>query len=507
MRSADIAVICGYFLALPVVAILLARRGKSSDDFLTASHDLPWWAICLSLVATETSTLTFISIPGVSYLNGMVFLGLAGGYLIGRLIVAIWFLPLYAQGRMRSAYQYLGHRFGGALQRAASGAFLITRLLAEGVRLSSGLLPLLWILRHNHVEAGSLTILVLIMCFTLVYTMIGGLRAVVWSDTIQLFIYLLGAAACVMLLANALPADGWQTAWHAGKMWPFHNQSLANLLSDPFTPLAALIGGTIVSIASHGTDQLMVQRLLAARNLRDARYALIGSAFVVALLFGLLSVLGVELWIDHGGASLSSLRLNGPDDLFPGYIVSGLPTGLEGLLLAGILSATMGSLSSTLNAMVDATLTDFGTLPQRILTQLGRHLGFLEKGLFAPRLMTLFWCVCLVAVTLRFTDGTQSAVILGLTIAGWSYGPTLGAFLFGMLYPSTSLRDAMTGFLVSLCGMAIVMVLLQSAGRPLAFPWLVPLGIAGMMIPARLSMFFTAGKRSAFLQPSRHEKD
>ncbi|WP_346266702.1 sodium:solute symporter [Neokomagataea anthophila] len=481
---------------------MMSGRRKTSGDFLSASHDLPWWAICLSLVATETSTLTFISIPGIGYTTGIVFLGLAAGYLIGRLIVAIWFLPLYAQGQIKSAYQYLGERFGPELQCAASGAFLITRLLAEGVRLSAGLLPLTWMLEHNGISINHLAVLSLIMAFTLTYTVLGGLRAVIWSDSIQLCIYLFGAAACTYLLMHRLPSEGWKLAWTAGKMSPFHALHVGTLISDPFTPLAALVGGGILSVASHGSDQLMVQRLLAARNIRDARYALVGSAFVVALLFGLLSLVGVQLWITHKGASLATIGLLSPDELFPSYIVSGLPAGLGGLLLAGVLSATMGSLSSTLNAMSGAALTDFGPLPERLLKRWGRTCGFRDSPLFAPRIMTLLWSSVLILVALWFTQGQQSAVILGLTIAGWSYGPTLGAFLFGILYPSARTRDALAGFLVSLAVMAAIMKFLQYAGYHVAFPWLVPLGMAGMLIAARFSMLLTRTPRLE--PPSAH---
>ncbi len=503
MHFADIAVICAYFIALPVLAITLSRRKKSPGDFLSAAHDLPWWAICLSLVATETSTLTFISIPGVSYGSGMVFLGLAAGYFIGRLIVTIWFLPLYTQGRMTSAYQYLGHRFGSGLQRAASAAFLITRLLAEGVRLSAGLIPIMWMLNHDGITMNRIWVLGLIMVFTMTYTMLGGLRAVVWSDTIQLCIYFFGAVICVLLLNNEISPEGWSTAWRSGHLAPFHHINMDNMLSDPFTLLAALVGGAILSVASHGTDQLMVQRLLAARSLRDARFALMGSAFVIAFLFGALSLIGVQLWIRNGGTSLMSLGLHSPDDLFPTFIVSGLPAGLGGLLLAGVLSATMGSLSSTLNAMASAILTDFGPLPGQVLQQCQTRLKLGQGPLFAPRVLTLLCSSALVIAALWFTGSQQSAVILGLTIAGWSYGPTLGAFLFGMLYPSARLKDALTGFSISLTGMAVMMGALQYYNWHVAFPWLVPLGIILTFIPGAISVVLTEG----IFRPSSYAPD
>lgn len=501
MRFADGAVICAYFLALPTLSLALSRRGRSGRDadrgFLSAAHDLPWWAICLSLVATETSTLTFISVPGVGYTSGMVFLGLAGGYFLGRTIVAIWFLPRFAGGRMVSVYQYLGQRFGTSLQQTASGAFLITRLLAEGVRLSAGLLPLMWMLHHDGLNISRAAVLGVVMLFTLGYTLLGGLRAVVWSDTIQLTIYLLGAVLCVILLEHALPPSSWSEAWAHGRLALFHPLHGDNFLSDAFTVPAALIGGAILSVASHGTDQLMVQRLLAARTLRDARLALLGSAFVVALLFGLLSLLGVQLWIRDGGAALSSLGLHTPDDIFPNFIVSDLPAGLCGLLLAGVLSATMGSLSSTINAMAGAVLTDFGPRPRLWLEKL--RTGSLRQGaastpttastesLFAPRILTAFWSIALMSTALLFSQTSQSAVVVGLTIAGWSYGPTLGVFLFGMLVPAASARDALTGFVLSLAGMGLIMALLQMRGWHVAFPWLVPMGIILMMITGTLN--------------------
>ena len=507
MQFADIAVICAYFIALPVLAITLSRQKKSSGGFLSAAHDLPWWAICLSLVATETSTLTFISIPGVSYGSGMVFLGLAAGYFVGRLIVTIWFLPLYAQGRMTSAYQYLGHRFGPGLQRAASAAFLITRLLAEGVRLSAGLIPIMWMLDHEGISINRAWVMGIIMVFTMTYTMMGGLRAVVWSDTIQLCIYLFGAVICVLLLNSEISPDGWSNAWRSGHLAPFHHMTMDNLVSDPFTLLAALIGGAILSVASHGTDQLMVQRLLAARSLRDARFALMGSAIVIAFLFGILSLIGVQLWIRNGGTSVVSLGLHSPDDLFPTFIVSGLPAGLGGLLLAGVLSATMGSLSSTLNAMASAVLTDFGPLPARALQTCQTRLNLRQGKLFAPRVLTLVCSLALVLTALWFTGSRQSAVILGLTVAGWSYGPTLGTFLFGMLYPSARLKDALTGFSVSLAGMAVMMGALQYYSWHVAFPWLVPLGITLMLISGSISMMFTRGGLQHFPSAPDTSKD
>ncbi|QDH25199.1 sodium:proline symporter [Neokomagataea tanensis] len=483
MHLTDILIICAYLVLLPCVTIILSRRG-SAQDFLSAHHDLPWWAICLSLVATETSTLTFISVPGIGYTDGLVFVGLAVGYFIGRGIVALWFLPLYARGAMTSAYQYLGERFGSKVQHVASGAFLATRLVAESVRLLAGMLPLVWLMGQAGIAVNQVSLLCIIMAATLVYTLFGGLRAVVWSDVIQLVLYAVGAVFCVGLLWPKISRGDWALASASGHLSLFHHTH--HVLSDPFTPLAAVVGGTILTVASHGTDQLLVQRLLAAGSLRSARAALIGSAVLVGGLFGVLSLIGVQLWLVHGGVPLSALGLKS-DDLFPHFIATGLPAGCAGLLVAGVLSATMGSLSSTLNAMAGVLLTDFGEKPGALLKKLTKALHPRGGALVAARYATVFWAFALVFCALLLGHSDRSAVIIGLTVAGWSYGPTLGAFLYGMCVPTATAGDVLKGLWAGLIGMAAFMGASQLWGFKIAFPWLVPLGVFTMFPVAWLS--------------------
>ncbi|WP_406586685.1 sodium:solute symporter [Asaia lannensis] len=491
MHLLDCLVILVYFAGLSLLVWRVSRTGRgSASDFLSAHHDLPWWALCFSLVATETSTLTFISIPGIGYTQGMVFLGIAAGYFIGRSIVALWFLPRYAEGSMKSAYMLLGRRYGAPMQRLASGAFLVTRFLAESIRLLAGALPVVWLLSQSGLPLGRWSVLLAILGFTLLYTLLGGLRAVVWSDAIQLGIYGFGALFCVIYVWSGFAGTLWATGWHAaaqaGLIRLFHPLTSANWLSDPFTMLAALFGGAVLSVASHGTDQLMVQRILAARSLHEARLALIGSAIVVALLFGTLSLLGVQLWIVQGGQSLAARGLDTPDALFPHFIVDVLPSGIAGLLIAGVLSATMGSLSSTLNAMAGAVLTDFGPAPREWIERMMLSLGYRPGPLSAPRFMTLLWGGVLLAGAALFTMGSKSAVILGLTVAGWSYGPTLGAFLCALFLPSLGRRAVMAGFAGALVMMALVLIWGQKGGIVIAFSWLVPLGILFHLVGAGL---------------------
>ncbi|MBS1102076.1 hypothetical protein JK202_03455 [Gluconobacter sp. Dm-62] len=432
--TVSLLIILLYLCLLPVISIMLARQPHK---------DLPPWAICLSLVATETSTLTIVSVPGVAYLKGYVFVGLAAGYLIGRMAVAIWFLPLHERGAT-SIYRYIGQRFGARLQKLLSGTFLVTRLVAEGVRLYAGMLPVSMLFASMGYAISDLSLLVLIVLLTLAYTLAGGLRAVVWSDSLQLGLYLGGSIACLGVI------------WSRSAMPPFHGAPVFSHglppFTDPFSIAGAVIGGAILSLASHGTDQLMLQRCLAAKTLNGARAAMIGSVFVVGGLFALLSCIGVSL------RDLMPGQGSRPDALFPHFILT-LPPVLSGILIAGILAATMGSLSSAMNAMAAATKADF-----------------LPRGPFSLRTLTAVWAVLLVLTALLFSRPSGSAVVFGLSIASYSYGATLGVFLFAMIGHSRDERAAIAGF-ISAVGVLALASYVRIQGHTIAFPWLVPIGV------------------------------
>jgi len=436
-------VILLYLCLLPVISITLARQPRK---------DLPPWAICLSLVATETSTLTIVSVPGVAYLKGYVFVGLAAGYLVGRIAVALWFLPLHERGAT-SIYRYIGQRFGTKLQKILSGTFLATRLVAEGVRLYAGMIPVSMLFVSMGYAVPDLLLLVLIVLLTLAYTVAGGLRAVVWSDSLQLGLYLGGSIACLAVI------------WSRAGLAPFH---LAPVFShgmppftDPFSIAGAVIGGAILALASHGTDQLMLQRCLAAKTLNGARAAMIGSVFIVGLLFALLSCIGVALRDLMPGQGAR------PDALFPQFILT-LPPVLSGLLVAGILAATMGSLSSAMNAMAAATKADF-----------------LSRAKFSLRGLTVIWAGLLVLTALLFSRPNGSAVVFGLSIASYSYGATLGVFLLAMIGRSRDEKAAIFGF-VSAVGALGLMSFVRIEGHAIAFPWLVPAGVTATFAGAKV---------------------
>lgn len=445
---------------------------RSAEDVLEAHRSLPAWAICLSIVATETSTLTVISVPGIAYTQGFVFVGLGTGYLLGRLAVARYLLPLYMRGNMASAYQYLALRFGRPMQRLASATFLGTRLLAEAVRLFASTIPICALLAAHGVAASPLAVLLILTALTAFYTAIGGLRAVVWSDVAQFLLYALGAAICALLLWHGLTPTQVVALSDSGHLRIFDRH--AAILTSPYAPLTAVLGGAVLAMASHGTDQLMVQRVLAARSLKGAQGAMIGSAVVVTGLFALLSLVGSLLWARNEGASLASLGLHSSDELFPRFIVTDLPAGLSGLLVAGIISATMGSLSSALNAMTGSTCVDL----------LGKPV---MRNALVTWSVTGFWAVAMIAVACAFSASSQSVLIFGFQIAGYSYGALLGVFLLGLLFRQVKERAAMAAFGITIMTMALLMTCAHPGGHPIAFPWLVPLGVGVCLLAGRIA--------------------
>ncbi len=459
MRVLDLVVILLYLVAIALVGLRLSGRQSSATAYFVGERDLPWWAVCFSIVATETSTLTVISVPGVAYGGAFGFVELAIGYLLGRTLVAFVLLPLYMRGGFVSAYQYLSQRFGGRVQALAAVTFLGTRLLAEGVRLFASAIPIKLLLDAIGLPASYVAIIAALSLVTLLYTYAGGIRAVIWTDAIQMALYIGGACVCVAVLLQEVGAAGLSQAYAAGKFQVINWAAPA--LTSPFNPVTAIVGGAIFSMASHGTDQLMVQRVLACKSLADGRRAMIGSACVVGIQFALFSLVGALLWVHLGGKSPAALGLRSSDDLFPRFILDELPPGLSGLLVAGILSASMGSLSSALNSMANSTVAD-------VLRGMGRGADTLRRS----RGLTVVWAVVMAGFACLFTDTKGQVVLLGLGIAGYTYGALLGAFLLGLLVRRANQRDAVAAFLATLVAMTVAV-----RSYTLAFPWYVPLGV------------------------------
>lgn len=446
LTTLDYIVLAGYVVGITVFGLKAGGKQKSASDYFLGGRDLPWWAVCFSVVATETSTLTVISVPAVAYGGSLVFLQLTFGYLIGRVIVSFVFLPRYFDGEMTTAYAYLGQRFGDKMRVTASLTFLLTRLLADGVRLFATAIPLRVIATSMGFDVGYGEIILGIGLVTIAYTLVGGIKAVVWMDAVQMLIYVGGAIFAVFVLLGDVPAGWFSEAAAAGKTQVFDlglGQTFSDWITSPYIFWTALIGGAIFSMASHGTDQLIVQRLLTCRTLADSKKALIWSGAIVMFQFALFLVVGLLLWAHYGGASIAELGLTRSDEIFPRFIIEGLPPGVSGLILAGIIAAAMSTLSSSLNSLASSTLFD---LYERIS---GKQVEG-ERAVFLSRVMTFFWGFVFIGFAMLFTDTSNPVVELGLSIASFTYGGLLGAFMLGLLNRKVNERDAIIAFIVTI---------------------------------------------------------
>ncbi len=493
MRGLDLVVIIVYLIAISAIGLRISGRQRSAKEYFVGEGRMPWWAVSFSVVATETSVLTVISVPGGAY-SGQAFgnVELAMGYVVGRVVVATVLIPLYKRGAFVSAYQYLGARFGRRLQGLASITFVVTRLLAEGVRLFASAIPIKLLLDELGVHAGYQVIIIVLTLITVVYTYLGGIKAVIWTDAIQMTLYLGGALLAIAVLLGHVGGHGVSAALHAGQFKVFDtNFALAHILTSPFALPTAIVGGAIFAMASHGSDQLIVQRILATRNLRDAQKAMIGSGIFVTLQFAAFSLVGALLWSYHHGRPFTSLGLASSDDIYPEFILHGLPVVVSGLLVAGILGAAMGSLSSALNSMSNSSVADFIHGFFRSTPSDGTLLRL-------ARVMTLVWAVLMAVFASAFSKSTGNVYLTGLAIAGYTYGALLGAFLLGRLVKRANETDSIIAFLITLAVMTytvrFVKIDVTTAGvtvpSAIAAQWLVPVGVLVTLAVGGVSSLF-----------------
>jgi len=473
----DLGVILIYLSGVMVFGLIVSGRQKSTTDYFLGGHRIPWWAVLFSVVATETSTLTFISIPAVAYGGSLTFLQITFGYILGRIVVSLIFLPKYFKGRLSTAYQFLGARFGDSMRNITSATFMITRLLADGVRLFASAIPISIILRLAGVPISDLNIylisILIISAVTLLYTYAGGIKAVVWMDVMQMGVYVAGALLAAGIILARLPqslGDTLGILQSAGKLHLIHlgwDLSLKEFIAQPYTFLTALIGGGVFAVASHGTDQLIVQRLLTTRDLRSSQKALIGSGFVVFLQFALFLFIGFLLFGFYNGQNPSQLGLSTTDEIFAKFIVEDMPAGLSGLIIAAILAAAMSTLASSINSLASATTMDL------YKPYWGKN-NSPEKDLRASRVITFAWGMLITGSAYIFAvlqtqyAGERPAVVeLALGIASYTYGGLLGAFLLGIISQKVKSRDAIVGFF---SGLLVLLFIVEGPVQDL-LPW------------------------------------
>lgn len=482
-----------YLIVIALVGLRLSGRQRSAEDYFVGERGMPWWTVCFSVVATETSVLTVISVPGGAY-SGQGFgnVELAAGYVIGRVAVATVLIPLYKRGGFVSAYQYLALRFGRRTQGLASLTFVFTRLLAEGVRLFASAIPIKLLLDELGLHTGYQAVILVLTVVTVVYTYLGGIKAVIWTDFLQMVLYLGGALLAISVLAGHIGARGVSAAFHTGHFALFDTDfTPAHVITSPFALPTAVVGGAIFAMASHGSDQLIVQRVLACRSLRDGQKAMIGSGVFVAVQFAAFSLVGALLWSYNHGRTFRQLGLASSDSLYPDFILHGLPVAVSGLLVAGILGAAMGSLSSALNSMSSSTVSD-------IVHGLGSHTLSDAALLKLARVMTLVWAALMALFACGFSSSTGSVYLTGLTITGYSYGALLGVFLLGRLVKRAGQLDSVVAFIATVVVMAYVVHYVRigvttagvSVPSAIAAQWLTPIGVVvTLVVGGVLSLF------------------
>jgi solute:Na+ symporter, SSS family len=428
----DLAIIALYLVGITLFGLRFRNRHRTLRDYFLAGREIPWWAIALSIVAAETSTLTIISIPGLAYDTNLTFLQVVMGYLVGRVVISFVLLPHYFRGDLYTAYELIERRFGQGLRSLTAGLFLLTRAAAEGVRVYA-----VSIVVSIAIGTGQIASIAIITLLTLIYTFEGGLAAVIWTDVVQTAIYVGGTLVGLATILHVVPG-GWPAvhaaAAGAGKFAAFDFRTDCLL---PYTFWSGLIGGTFFTVASHGTDQLIVQRLLAARNQKQSATALISSGFAVLFQFALFLVVGVMLWAFY---RVPASSFGKPDRIYPTFIVTRMPHGISGLLIAAILAAAMSNLSAALNSLSSSSIIDFYV---RLRPQAEER-----TRMRLSRIATLFWALVLFTLAIFALHKAGRVVEVGLQIASVAYGALLGAFLLGVLTRRANQAGAMVGMLL-----------------------------------------------------------
>ncbi len=490
----DLALVAVYLIGITLFGLRFRKsRGAATADrslksYFLADNTIPWWAIALSVVSAETSTLTIISIPGVAFAGDFGFLQVVIGYMIGRVVVAALFLPRYFAGEMLTAYQLIDRRFGPTLHKVTAALFLVTRAAAEGVRVFA-----VSIVVGIAIGTRDVLSIGIISALTLLYTFEGGMAAVVWTDVVQMAIYVGGTVVALLTLGSHVQG-GWpvihSVASAAGK---FHMFNFAMNLTTTYTFWAGVLGGTFLTMASHGTDQLMVQRLLAARNQRQSTAALLSSGVVIFLQFALFLLIGAGLYVFYQQHPGATFRTN--DYIFPTFIVREMPIGIAGLLVAAILAAAMSNLSAALNSLSSTTVVDFY---MRLRPNADDH----ERAIIAKS-STVMWALVLFAIAIYSVKagGKGHVVEIGLSIASVAYGCLLGVFLLGTL---TRFATELGAILGMICGFVLNLWIWQGAFPvhlgPVTIPhiawtWYVLIGAAATFLIGALASLFL-GKRT-----------
>jgi len=457
LSGVDYLVIAAYLLAITAFGSWFGRFQKTTRDYFLTGRSVPWWAICFTIVATETSTLTFVGVPAQAYgrPGNMTFLQLAIGYVIGRILVSVLFIPAYFRGELFTSYELLQRRFGSRVKTLSAGIFLFTRSLADGIRLFTAALVVGIV-----IQVPVTWVVIVLGVAMILYTMRGGASAVIWTDVVQMFIYILGAGAVAIALLNRIDGGWGEVVRFGAETGRFAWLDTRLDFSLPYTIWAGLLGGVALTLSTHGTDQFLVQRLLSARTQQAATRGLILSGFVVFAQFVLFLLIGVMLARYYQEAPLPR-PLQRPDEILPLFVVSELTNGLAGFIIAAIIAA---ALSPSLNAMAATTVSDFYLPYVNPSADQATQMRISKQA-------TVAWGIVQLAVAILAQFMNDSVLNAGLAVLSFASGSVLGAFLLGTLAPSVRERDTLLGMIAGLMVMTAVWW-----ATPIGFTWYVLIG-------------------------------
>ncbi len=506
MRTLDLVILVAYLVGTVLFGAWFSRSQKNVKDYFVAGENVPWWAIMGSIVATETSTVTFISVPGFAYNANFTFMQLVIGYMIGRIVVTVMFVPMYFKGQLLTVYQLLGQRFGSGVRRLASLLFLTTRSLADGFRLfATGLVLAALLLAMPGVEGtvhgwfpslepkfAIMIVSVLVMgAATILYTYLGGMAAVIWTDVIQLVIYLVGAVIATWILLGKIPGGWAEVAQVGGAAGKFTWFDFSWTVTKSYTFWSGVIGGAFLTTATHGTDQLMVQRYLCSSSAKQARVALLTSGAMVFVQFMLFLLIGAMLYVyytGHATGEIANFMLNGKlqtDRIFPHFIVTHLPAGVVGLVIAAIFAAAMSTLSSSLNSSSATVIGDF-YMPMTGGSKSDQHY------LTVSRLLTAVWGVVQITVAIVAIKLSSRVVDEVLGIASFTNGVILGVFFLGTFTKRVGQTAAFAGIIA---GASLMLWVKLETG--VTWQWYVLIGSVTTFAVGLLASFVAPAKAAA----------
>ena len=501
LNFADWAVILLYLLGMIALGVWFGKDQRNARDYFLGSRNLPWWSVGLSIVATETSALTFIGVPALVFGGDISFIQVVIGYVIARVVLAIVLVPHYFKGEIYSPYQLVANSFGEPSRRVVSVFFLIAGTLAAGVRVYVTCIPLQLMLGVNVLPA-----IVLFIILSLIYTYVGGIKAVVWTEFAQFILFMGGGLFTLFYIPTLLDGGMSGALSEAATGGKLHWLNTAFALEKPFNIWMGLIGATVFVMSSHGADQLIVQRVLSCRNVAEGRKALLLSAVVIFPLFLVFLFVGALLWVYYQhhefGIALPETKAGfGKNDyVFPIFILTTMPPVVKGFLIVAILAAAMSSVSAALSALASVSTMDlFKTISKRVRSD--------EDYLRLSKYSTLVWAVVLGIVAFA-SQGVVFILNWAFSLNGLTSGALLGGLLLAVFFKKTRPRAVIAGMIVSLAGMIVVSqyswtteVAGQTVEHKVFWPWFTLIGTSLTLTVAWIVNLFAGAKPAKPKQP------